>query len=66
MKISLLENGMDSLQQGFKKFLEFEKSTIDAEPGLRDYFNLKQAVLSLHHGIEILMKYILSKQSINF
>lgn len=63
MKISLLENGMDSLQQGFKKFLEFEKSTIDAEPGLRDYFNLKQAVLSLHHGIEILMKYILSKKS---
>lgn len=63
MKIGLLENGVDSLQRGFQSFLDYEKATVDKPATLEDYLNLKQAVLSTHHGIEILMKYVLSQNS---
>lgn len=62
MKIGMLENGIDSLQRGFSYFSEFEQSTVGTL-GKDDYMNLKQAVLSIHHGVEILMKYILFKKS---
>ena len=63
MKITFLENGIDSLQKGFQSFLDYENRTINSEPSLDDYFVLKQAVLSTHHGVEILMKYILYMKS---
>ena len=63
MKIGLLENGIDSLQRGFKSFLDYEESTVSKPPDSDDYFHLKQAVLSTHHGVEILMKYILAQKS---
>lgn len=59
MKIDLLENGMDSLRMGFSAFLEFEKNTVDKIPQKGDYFLLKHAILFTHHGVEILLKYIL-------
>ena len=63
MKITFLDNGIDSLQKGFQSFLDYENRTINSEPSLDDYFVLKQAVLSTHHGVEILMKYILYMKS---
>ena len=63
MRITFLENGIDSLQKGFRAFLEFEKNTVTRTPSLDDYLSLKEAVLSTHHGVEILMKYILSQES---
>lgn len=59
----MLDNGMDSLQKGFEAFLLFEKETISHPPTSDDYLNLKKAVLSTHHGIEILMKYVLYSKS---
>lgn len=63
MKITLLENGMDSLQFGAQSFLEFEKNIVDRKPNKSDYFLLKRAVLFTHHGVELLLKYILHEKS---
>lgn len=64
MKIGMLDNGMDSLKKGFALYLDYtesvkDKRSIDKE----DYLNLKQAILSMHHGIEILLKCILYNKS---
>lgn len=64
MKISMLYNGIDSLNKGFSNYLKFsqivkEKRDIEEE----DYLILKQAILSVHHGVEILLKCILNKTS---
>lgn len=56
MKISLLENGMDSLKRGFLSYLSFKEATENKTANLEDYLELKHAILSTHHGIEILMK----------
>ena len=63
MNISMLENGMDSLQHGFHSYLQYKERTKDRQPELQDYFILKQAILNTHHGIEILLKYIVQKKS---
>lgn len=64
MNIDMLNNGMDSLRRGFSSYLKYEKITKEKEnPTLDDYFILKQAVLSTHHGVEILLKCILNKKS---
>lgn len=63
MRITFLENGIDSLQKGFRAFLEFEKNTVSCLPTTENYLTLKEAILSTHHGVEILMKYILSQES---
>lgn len=59
----MLENGMDSLQHGFHSYLQYKERTKDRQPELQDYFILKQAILNTHHGIEILLKYIVQKKS---
>lgn len=63
MKITLLENGMDSLQFGAQSFLKFEKNTVNRKPNKNDYFLLKRAILFTHHGVELLLKYILHEKS---
>ena len=63
MRITFLENGIDSKQKGFRAFLEFEKNTVSCLPTTENYLTLKEAILSTHHGVEILMKYILSQES---
>lgn len=64
MIIDMLNNGMDSLKRGFSSYLKYEKIVKEKEtPTLEDYFVLKQAVLSTHHGVEILLKCILNKKS---
>ena len=64
MDIDMLNNGMDSLTKGFSSYLKYERIAKEKEtPTLEDYFVLKQAVLSTHHGVEILLKCILNKKS---
>lgn len=63
MKIQMLTNGVDSLKTGFKAFLKYEENTVNKTPTQEDYLILKHAVLSVHHGVEILMKCVLTKQS---
>lgn len=64
MIIDMLNNGMDSLKRGFSSYLKYEEIEKEKEtPTLEDYFVLKQAVLSTHHGVEILLKCILNKKS---
>lgn len=64
MTIDMLNNGMDSLKRGFSSYLKYEEVVKEKEtPTLEDYFVLKQAVLSTHHGVEILLKCILNKKS---
>lgn len=64
MIIDMLNNGMDSLKRGFSSYLKYEEIVKEKEtPSLEDYFVLKQAVLSTHHGVEILLKCILNKKS---
>ena len=64
MIIDMLNNGVDSLKRGFSSYLKYEKIVKEKDtPTLEDYFVLKQAVLSTHHGVEILLKCILNKKS---
>ena len=64
MIIDMLNNGMDSLKRGFSSYLKYEEIVKEKETlTLEDYFVLKQAVLSTHHGVEILLKCILNKKS---
>ena len=64
MKISLIENGMDSLEKGYSYYLEYQKmihsKTVNEK---KRYLCLKDAIMSLHHGIEILFKSILINES---
>lgn len=56
MNISLLENGLHSLMRGVDTFRMYEESS---EPEEQNRFVLKEAVMFLHHGIELLLKHIL-------
>lgn len=55
-RITLLENGIHSLERGFEsvdKYLRKEE----------DEFLLKEAILFIHHGIELLLKQLLVQES---
>lgn len=58
MEYTLLENGIDSLKKAKANIEEFEKYHKESS-----YHFLKDATIFLNHGIEILLKYILSKQN---
>lgn len=58
MEYSLLENGIDSLKKAKTNIEEYEKYHKGSS-----YDFLKDAIIFLNHGIEILLKYILSKQN---
>lgn len=58
MEYSLLENGIDSLKKAKTNIEEFSKYYNETS-----YHFLKDAVIFLNHGIEILLKYILSKKN---
>ena len=60
----MLDNGVDSLNKGFFDYLMFSKTKTEKKRlEEEDYFVLKQAILSVHHGVEILLKCILNKTS---
>ncbi len=56
MKISLVENGLDSLKKGFDHLIKYEEMSFLEKKGKERYFVLKDAILAIHHGIEILLK----------
>ena len=55
LDIDLKDNCLHSLQKGISSFQEFQKSY--------DYWLLKESILFLNNGIELLMKHILAKQN---
>lgn len=64
MDFTLIGNGIDSLQKGYKKLEQCDELYISKPDEKKErYFHLKDAVLSIHHGVEILMKHILSYES---
>jgi hypothetical protein len=56
MKISLMENGLDSLKKGFDHLKTYEEMYFIKKEGKERFYVLKDAVLNIHHGIEILLK----------
>lgn len=58
MEFTLLDNGTDSLKKAKESIEQFE--ALHRE---HSYHHLKDAIIFLNHGIEILFKYILSKRN---
>ncbi|MGG0287200.1 hypothetical protein ABEY41_19175 [Peribacillus butanolivorans] len=58
MEFTLLENGTDSLKKAKVSIEKFEDSHHE-----HSYHHLKDAIIYLNHGIEILLKYILSSRN---
>jgi hypothetical protein len=52
-KISLYENGKHSLKRGLEELITYESAST------KDNFKLKEAIMFLHHGLELLLKQIL-------
>lgn len=63
MKLSLIENGIDSLQKGYNFLTIYEESLFKKKDEKERSYILKDAIVYIHHGIEILMKHILSMNS---
>jgi hypothetical protein len=63
VRIKLLENGLDSLKKGFEKLHLYEEMHHIDRSGPERYFVLKDAVLAIHHGVEILFKEVLNRQN---
>ena len=63
MKISLLENGLDSLKKGFEHLNNYEEMHLLDNKGTERFLVLKDAVLAIHHGIEILFKEALNRSN---
>ncbi|WP_434169135.1 hypothetical protein [Peribacillus frigoritolerans] len=57
MKFTLLDNGADSLKGVYESLEKFDNNLSDS------YHHIKDAVIFLNHGIEILFKVILSNHS---
>lgn len=66
MKLNFLDSGIDSLKKGFQNLIEYEKITFfnpdKISEGSRFYF-LKDSILFIQHGIEILFKNIIQNHS---
>ncbi len=63
MKISLIDNGLDSLKKGYNHLTNYEKLVEGGAPDTERFSALKDSALSIQHGIEILFKYSLNKHN---
>ncbi|ORC44459.1 hypothetical protein B2G74_33170 [Burkholderia sp. A27] len=63
MRISLIDNGLDSLRKAYSFLKEYEDLREAGAEEIPRFFKLKDAILSMQHGIEILLKYLLSSQN---
>ena len=63
MKLSLIENGLDSLHSGYKALNKYYSLLVSHGDDDSKSIKLKRAIIDTHHGIEILMKYILSSHN---
>ncbi|MCW8156817.1 hypothetical protein D7243_11530 [Stutzerimonas stutzeri] len=59
MKISLIDNGLDSLKKGYDFLGAYERLLAESADDTRRFSALKDSVLAIQHGIEILFKYTL-------
>lgn len=63
MKISLIDNGLDSLTKGFESLKHYEELKTAGAGDAKRFSVLKDAILSIQHGIEILFKYLLKENN---
>lgn len=66
MKLNFLDSGLDSLKKGFQHLIEYEKNTFYLKKKNADevrFYHLKDAILFIQHGIEILVKSIIHNHS---
>src|SRR5688572_14759722 len=64
MEISFLDNGLDSLKKGFESLKEYEELALQVnDKTSKKYFKLKDSILNVQHGVEILIKHILNKEN---
>lgn len=60
VKLNLAENGIDSLRKGFEAFNEYERwRYVSASSAHVQAVALKDSIIFVHHGIEILLKAVL-------
>jgi hypothetical protein len=52
-EITLIKNGIHSFNKGLDKFLDYQSNN------KKDEFQLKEAIMFLHHGTELLLKQVL-------
>lgn len=63
MKISFLENGIDSLKKGFDNLIKYEEDYFSTSPSKKRFLFLKDSIILTQHGVEILLKYILNQNN---
>lgn len=63
MKISLIENGLDSLKKGYEHLKNYEELKDGGASDKERFSKLKDAILSIQHGVEILFKYLLKEHN---
>jgi hypothetical protein len=63
MKISLIENGLDSLRKGYAHLEAYEHLLSKGASDAERFSALKDSVLSIQHGVEILFKYSLKEKN---
>ncbi|MGG7604697.1 hypothetical protein [Massilia sp. BKSP1R2A-1] len=63
MKISLIENGLDSLKKGYGHLKKYEELDADPMNDTQRFSLLKDAILAIQHGVEILFKDILRNKN---
>jgi SpoU rRNA methylase family enzyme len=63
MKISLIDNGLDSLTKGYEFLKRYEELKTSKAGDTKRFSVLKDAILSIQHGIEILFKYLLKENN---
>ena len=63
MKISLIDNGLDSLAKGYEFLKRYEELKDAGGSDSARFSVLKDAILSIQHGIEILLKYLIKEKN---
>lgn len=66
MKLNFLDSGVDSLRKGFESLTVYEKLQFNndlVKKKKQRYYHLKDAILFIQHGVEILFKQIIIKHS---
>ncbi len=63
LTISLVENGLHSLRNGITSFDRYIQKKEESKKNAKSRFLLRDSVMMLHHGVELLMKEILVRKS---
>ena len=64
MKLTFLQSGIDSLKKGYENLVLYEEEYfIGCKNSKARFFHLKDSILFIQHGVEILLKQILARES---